>query len=65
MGLSKDEVINNRKKYGTNEINVKKEHKFIDLFIESLGDPMIKILLVALVIKIIFLFQDSLSHHTI
>ena len=59
MGLSKDEVINNRKRYGTNEINVKKEHKFIDLFIESLGDPMIKILLVALVIKIIFLFQDS------
>ena len=65
MGLTNDEVINSRKKYGTNEINIKKNHKFIDLFIESLGDPMIKVLLVALVIKIVFLFQDSNYFETI
>lgn len=64
-GLSNDEVINNRKKYGTNEIIIKKQHKFIDLFIESLGDPVIKILLIALVIKIVFLFQDYNYFETI
>ena len=58
-GLTKDQVIENRKLYGTNEIIYKKNHKFINLFIETLGDPMIKILLIALVIKIIFLFQDN------
>ena len=64
-GLSKEEVVKNRKKYGTNEIKCSKNNRFIDLFIESLGDPMIKILLIALVIKIIFLFQDSNYFETI
>ncbi len=64
-GLMEDEVIKNRKYYGTNEISLSKRNRFIDLFIESLGDPMIKILLVALVIKIIFLFQDSNYFETI
>ena len=57
-GLSKEEVEKSRNQYGTNEINAKKHHKFINLLIESLGDPMIKILLVALAIKIVFLFKD-------
>ena len=65
MGLNSDEVIAQRKKYGTNEINIKKNNRFIDLFIESLGDPMIKILLIALVIKIVFLFKDSNYFETI
>ncbi len=58
-GLSLKEVEESRKKYGTNEIESRKKNRFIDLLIESFGDPMIKILLVALVIKIIFLFQDK------
>ena len=33
------------KKYGNNKITNKKEDTFIKLFIESLGDPIIKILL--------------------
>ena len=57
-GLTNEEVIINRNKYGSNEIIGKKEKKFINLLIESLGDPMIKILLVALVIKIIFSFKE-------
>ena len=64
-GLNDVEVLNNRKKYGTNEITIKKTHRFIDLFIESLGDPMIKILLIALVIKVVFLFQDKDYFETI
>ena len=57
-GLSKNEVIESRKKYGTNEITSKKKKSFFKQFIETLGDPIIKILLIALVIKTIFLFQD-------
>ena len=57
-GLSKNEVINSRKKYGTNEITSKKKKSFLRQFIETLGDPIIKILLIALAIKTVFLFQD-------
>ncbi len=57
-GLSEKEVLENRKKYGSNEIKNEKSNSFISLFIESLGDPIIKILLIALAIKIVFLFKD-------
>ena len=57
-GLSTKEVIESRKKYGTNQINSKEKNSFIKLFIETLGDPIIKILLIALAIKTIFLFKD-------
>ena len=58
-GLSDNEVIRSRKKYGSNEIKSKKKNSFIKLVIESLSDPIIKILLIALGIKIIFLFKDE------
>ena len=57
-GLSCEEVIENRKKYGSNEIIVHKRNKFLSLLLESLGDPIIKILLIALSIKIVFMFKD-------
>lgn len=57
-GLSKDEVLNSRKKYGTNTLTSKKKKSFLRQFIETLGDPIIKILLVALAIKTVFLFQN-------
>ena len=65
FGLKDKEVIENRKKYGTNEINVGKRDGFFKLLIESLGDPIIKILLVALAIKTCFLFQDFDWYETI
>lgn len=57
-GLSTNEVNINRKKYGSNTISEKKQDSFFKLLIESLGDPIIKILLIALAIKTIFLFKD-------
>ena len=57
-GLSKNEVENNRKTYGSNSITSTKQNSFLKLLLESLGDPIIKILLVALLIKIVFLFKD-------
>ena len=57
-GLTNEEVIKNRKKYGTNKISSKDNNTFFKLFIESLGDPIIKILLIALAVKTLFLFKD-------
>lgn len=57
-GLSDKEVIENRKKYGNNKIFGKNKNTFFSLFIETLGDPIIKILLIALAVKTIFLFKD-------
>lgn len=57
-GLKEDEVKESRKRYGSNSINEKNKNTFLNLFIETLGDPIIKILLIALAIKTIFLFKD-------
>ena len=57
-GLTDEQVIQNAKKYGTNKINPQKKESFFRLFIETLGDPIIKILLIALAIKTVFLFKD-------
>ena len=57
-GLTNEEVKESRKKYGNNSITGKNKTTFISLFIETLGDPIIKILLIALAIKTIFLFKD-------
>lgn len=58
VGLTKKEVEENRTKYGANTITTKKQDSFLKLLLESLGDPIIKILLVALGIKVIFLIKD-------
>ena len=57
-GLSKKEVDESRKKYGSNNISLSQNNKFLNILITSLSDPIIKILLVALAIKVIFLFKN-------
>lgn len=57
-GLTNKEVIEQRKKYGSNEITRAKQKGIGKLFLESLGDPIIKILLIALGIKTMFLFHE-------
>ena len=57
-GLTDKEVIEKRKKYGNNIIDVANEDTFFRLLLESLADPIIRILLIALGIKIIFFLKD-------
>ncbi|MBQ3021451.1 MAG: calcium-translocating P-type ATPase, PMCA-type [Bacilli bacterium] len=57
-GLNDDEVKINRKKYGINNVSNNKNNSFFSLLLESFGDPIIKILLIALAVKVIFLFRD-------
>ncbi len=65
MGLSDNEVIESRKKYGTNEITQIKKNTFWHMLIESFADPIIKILLIALAIKVIVLFRHFDWYETI
>ena len=57
-GLTNNEVIESRKKYGSNELEPVKKDSFIKILINTLGDPIIKILLIALAIKTVFLFRN-------
>lgn len=57
-GLTNKEVEESRKKHGSNNISISKNNKFINILLSSLSDPIIKILLIALAIKVVFLFKD-------
>ena len=57
-GLTNKEVEENRKKYGSNTLSKIKSESIFSLFLESLGDPIIKILLIALGIKTFFLIKS-------
>ena len=64
-GLTSDEVITNRKKYGNNSLTKKNNDTFFKLLLETLSDPIIKILLIALGIKTIFLIKDFDWYETV
>ena len=54
VGLNDDEVVASRAKNGSNIFEKVKKKRFFGKFIENLSDPIIKILLIALVMQIIF-----------
>jgi len=58
-GLTEDEVKASRAKYGENRLSKHKRKGILLSFLESFGDPMIKILLIALAINVIFLFHEA------
>ncbi len=64
-GLNDEEVINNRMKYGSNTFSKKKQDTFFKLLLETFSDPIIKILLIALGIKTVFLIKDFDWYETI
>ena len=54
-GLSHAEVEYSRKKNGSNIITKRKSKGFWSQYLSSFGDPIIKILLIALAINVIFI----------
>lgn len=64
-GLSDNEIIDSRNKYGRNVISTKKSDGFCKLLLSSFGDPIIRILLIALGIKVVFLFSSFDWYETI
>ncbi len=65
QGLNKEEVYQNKEKYGSNTISSTVSNSFLKKLVESLGDPIIRILLIALGIKTIFLIKNFDWYETI
>ena len=58
-GLSEAEVIRSRKEHGANVLSQGKKRGFLSHFFSNLGDPVIRILLGALVVNLIFVFRGG------
>ncbi|MBR5444796.1 MAG: HAD-IC family P-type ATPase, partial [Clostridia bacterium] len=57
-GLTTQEAEEMRKKYGTNRITRRKPPGFLRQFLRNLNDPIIRILIGAMLLNILFLFPD-------
>ena len=58
-GLNDTEVAQSRRQNGANVLTPQKRRSFARRFLSNLGDPVIKILLCALAINLIFMFRRS------
>lgn len=58
-GLSQKQALESREKYGSNTFSQRKSQSFIRCFLGNLGDPIIKILLVALVVNLFLVFRGG------
>ncbi len=65
IGLTKEQVAKERNKNGSNILVTHKSNSFFKLLLETLGDPIIRILLIALAIKTLFLFRNFDWYETI
>lgn len=59
LGLSEEEVRFSRMEYGDNALKSERGKTFFRELLASFADPIIKILLIALAINVIFLFQTA------
>ncbi len=57
--LTPEEVTSSRKIHGDNTLSVKKGTPFYKKFVSNLGDPVIKILIFALIVNLIFSFRGG------
>lgn len=57
-GLSDEEVLLSSRLYGENRFTEKKRRTFIAEFFKNLSDPIIRVLIAALFINIVFTFRD-------
>ena len=64
-GLSSSEAELSRKKHGSNTLTEKKKKSFLAKFFSNLSDPIIKILIVALLVNLVFVFRGGDVFETI
>lgn len=64
-GLTKEEVIKSREEHGSNALENIDKISFFKKLLESLGDPIIRILIIALGIKMVFLIKDFDWYETV
>ncbi len=58
-GLSEAEALRSRELHGANTISARPSRSFLSHFISNLGDPVIRILLCALAVNLIFVFRGG------
>ena len=58
IGLSHNEVISSREKHGDNSLAKEKTKGVARRFFENLNDPIIKVLIAALAVELIFTFKN-------
>lgn len=58
-GLAADMVLQSREQNGSNALTKRRRKSIIKSFLSNFGDPMIKVLLIALGIQIVFLFGSA------
>ncbi len=59
LGLTSSQAEESRKQHGANVLTPKKTKSFIRRFFENLGDPVIRILLIALCVNLLFVFRGG------
>ena len=64
-GLTDEQVKKSRLDNGSNNVTSQKKNSFLKLLLESLGDPIIRILIIALGIKLVFLIKDFDWYETV
>ncbi len=59
LGLSEEEVLLQREKYGSNQMTPPHRKGFFSHFLSNLNDPVIRVLLIALAVNLLFVFRTS------
>ena len=57
-GLSREEVLQSREKYGSNLFTKRKRKSFLIRYLESFGDPIIQILMAALALAVVLILAS-------
>ena len=58
-GLSEEQVERSRREHGTNAMTPPRRASFFSHFIKNLNDPVIKILIAALILNLLFVFRTA------
>ena len=59
FSMKSSDIQKSREQYGSNRLTEKKQEGFWKKYIGNFNDPIIKILMVALVINLIFVFTGN------
>ncbi len=57
-GLTNEEVASSRQKHGSNTLTRKKKKSFVKSFFSNLNDPIIKVLIVALIVNVLVMLPQ-------
>lgn len=64
-GLDEREVLLSREKHGRNTLTLRPPKSFLARFLSNLSDPVIKILLAALLVNLVFVFRGGDIYETV